>query len=132
MSDERPEYFGANGPAYAKREERVGPPLSYVSEKLKSAILSSHALWGLAQRDIPDDLPQPTFAKNTPYKVKDDSVLSPCYASFRFGLTAFLALHNMLDIANEKDVFKKLLQMGLDEFESWLGRIEAEGSIHGK
>ncbi len=132
MNEKRPEYFGANGDGFAAQEERFGPPLGYVSEKLKQSVWFTHHLWHLAQRDIPKDLPLPVRAEETGYNVKEDSVLSPCYSSFRYSVTAFLALQNMLDIANQEKIFEKLLEMQPEEFERWLNRIEQEGNVHGK
>ena len=46
-----------NGPAYQKREERVGPPLSYVGEKLGNSLRAVHelarGLHGVSSSDLP-------------------------------------------------------------------------------
>lgn len=132
MNENCPEgFFGSNGGAYTKREVRVGPPLDYIAEKFRTSIYSSHSLWRLAKRDVPDGLPQPDYFAGTEYSVKNDSILAPCHSSFSAGLVAFLALYNMLDLANQPNLVERLLEMESGKFNDWLTRIEEEGSIHG-
>ncbi len=55
--------------------------------------------------------------------------MNPCEDAFRLGLTAYLALNNLLGIANEQGIFGRLLAMPYDEFTVWLRRITEEGSV---
>lgn len=41
----------ANGPAYQHREVREGPPLEYVSQKLRSCLESLHGLGTVESMD---------------------------------------------------------------------------------
>ncbi|MCL5029778.1 MAG: hypothetical protein M1480_12270 [Bacteroidetes bacterium] len=65
------------------------------------------------------------------YSLKADGLLSPLFSSFRYSLTSFLALHNLLGIANNQNIFEKLLNFTEEDFNKWLERIESEGSING-
>jgi len=43
----------------------------------------------------------------------------------------YLALNNMLALANEKDLDDRLLAYSRDEFKEWLDRIDQAGSVTG-
>lgn len=120
-----------NAGAYTKTETREGPPLDYVAEKLRSSLEVLHTLYLAAAQDLPDDLPVPKRfqAAKLAYDVKTGSVLNPCQDAFRLGLTAYLALNNLLGIANDQGIFGRLLAMPHDEFANWLRRITEEGSV---
>jgi len=126
------EFLGdANGPAFQKREERTGPPLSYVAEKLRGSIEGLHELYQNLNRCVPDNLPQPPALKGSSFSTKHDSLVSPAWTSFRYGVVAYLALENMLGLANDNDLFDRLLAMSRDDFRLWLDRIASEGSETG-
>jgi len=67
----------------------------------------------------------------TSYSVKRDGILAPLHAAFRYELTGFLALANMLVVANEASLSEQLLEMTPDVFRSWLDRVTGEGSVLG-
>jgi hypothetical protein len=96
-----------NGPAYQKLENRQGPPLAYVAEKLRHCLESVH----LAARR-PEDTGHADSA-------------------FRYGLTSYLALMNLLGLANDLDLSDRLLAMETDAFSGWLDRVTEEGSVTG-
>jgi len=120
-----------NDGAYEKTETRSGPPLDYVAEKLQSCLQTLHTLHRSASQDLPNDLPPPErFAKaDMDYNPKTSSVLFPAQAAFYYALVSFLALNNLLAIANDPDLPDRLLTMSHDDFESWLERIISEGSV---
>jgi hypothetical protein len=98
----------ANGPAYTSSQERHGVPLSYVGEKLGSAIEELHR-----------------FAANHPQQRGD--LVAPMY----YMLVAHLGLHNMLAKANDRTLASRLLQGTSDELRAWLAVIEREGDVAG-
>lgn len=57
--------------------------------------------------------------------------LVSCKTLFCYELTGYLALVNMLDLANENSLPKRLLEMNGEEFRSWLHRVGQEGSVTG-
>lgn len=121
-----------NGPlGYTHTETRTGPPLTYVAEKLRGCIHSLHSLHSLTLRDVPDGLPCPErFQSDYPnYDPKRGSILSPCYSAFRYAVISYLALNNLLALANEQDVFERLLAMPRADFDRWLDDIDREGSV---
>ena len=122
---------GPNDSAYTKTETRNGPPLDYVAEKLRTCIEELHSLHSLAARDLPDDLPLPARLKGKAagYDIKRESILNPGYSAFRHALVSYLALNNLLAIANDNDVFARLLRMSGDDFHGWLDGIDREGSV---
>lgn len=126
-----PDTIPPNGPAYTRTETRTGPPLSYVAEKLRGCLKSLHSLHSLTVRDVPDGLPCPErFQDKHPnYDPKLYSVLEPCYAAFRYALTSYLALNNLLAFANDQDIFERLLLMPNEDFDRWLDDIDREGSV---
>lgn len=97
-----------NDGAYTKTETRHGPPLEYVAEKLHSCLLSLHCLHREEQAGIRE---------------------APMNSSFRYALVSYLALNNLLAIANDRDLSDRLLSMGREDFENWLGKIRDEGSV---
>lgn len=102
-----------NGPAYEKREERVGPPLEYVREKIGNSLRTLHDLAGHARG------------------IGSAEVERRVWNAFYYEIVAFLALSNMLALANDHDLVDRLLAHDSDEFDDWLRRIEAEGSVVG-
>lgn len=120
-----------NAGAYTKTETREGPPLDYVGEKLRRSLEMLHTLYRAAREDVPDDLPVPERfrAAQMEYNIKTSSVLNPCEGAFILGLTAYLALNNLLGVANDHGIFGRLLSMSHDDFAAWLERITEEGSV---
>lgn len=102
-----------NGPAYAKREERVGPPLEYVREKIGNSLRTLHDLARHARG------------------LGSDDVDRRVWNAFYYEMVAFLALSNMLALANDHSSVDRLLAHDSDEFDDWLRHIEAEGSVVG-
>jgi hypothetical protein len=110
MADLDEVFLPPNGGAYEKRETRTGPPLEYVAEKLVGSIRSIHE--GLA-------------------KQRPEDRASPLRAALQQGVTAFLALHNMLALAHAHDWFDRIESMSRSEFRLWTERVGASGSVSG-
>ena len=102
-----------NGPAYEKREERVGPPLDYVREKIANSLRTLH---GIAQ---------------TAAGLGSADLERQVWNAFYYELVGFLALSNMLALANDHGLVDRLLAHNAEEFDDWIRRIEAEGSVVG-
>jgi len=120
-----------NSGAYTKTETREGHLLGIANDQGMSSLEVLHTLYRAAAQDLPDDLPVPKRfqAAKMAYDVKTGSVLNPCHDAFRLGLTAYLALNNLLGIANDQGIFGRLLAMSHEEFATWLRRITEEGSV---
>jgi len=123
--------IGANGGAYERKELRTGPPLDYVAEKLSLSLEQLHNAWRAIEKGVPEDAPKLSGAFGAGYSVKRDAILSPVYAAFRYELTGFLALTNMLALANEPSLIEQLLAMDSSAFRQWVERVEHEGSVVG-
>ena len=121
----------SNGPAFRKLEERNGPPLDYVSGKAESALLASHEVLQAIERYVPADLPQPEHFSGTTFSTKDDALLAPAWAAFRYGLISYLALNNMLGLAGQPDLLEHVATMPHQEFRRWLMGVSSEGSVTG-
>jgi len=102
-----------NGPAYQKTETRTGPPLEYVAEKLRSCLCDLHGLHGGRGRQSP----------------QLDEVRDAAAPAFYHAAVAYLALHNMLALANPPSFIDRLLAMSREEFNDWLDGIQSEGSV---
>ena len=105
-----------NGPAYQKTETRTGPPLEYVAEKLRSCLCDLHGLHGHA-----DAL--------RPQSPQLDEVRGAAGPAFYHAAVAYLALHNMLALANPPSFIERLLAMSREEFDDWLDGIQLGGSV---
>jgi len=101
----------SNAGAYQRVEERTGPPLAYVAEKLRHAIEQIHVVHARSGAD--------------------ESALASAQAAFHYALVAYLALNNMLTLAGDHLVVARLLAMSPDELERWLDTVDAEGSVTG-
>ena len=113
MSDLNPDdwFRDPNDGAYEKTEERTGPPLEYVAEKMRRSLHSCHELV---------------------INLKGDERLSfHASAAFRYGTISYLGLQNMLALINEGELFARLEQYSSDDFSEWLDRIDQEGSVTG-
>jgi len=100
--------LSANGPAYTAGEHRHGVPLSYIGEKLGSAIEELHR-YALHHPQARDDLQPPMY----------------------YLLVAQLGLHNMLGKANDRSLTKRLLNGSAEELQTWLRLVEREGDVEG-
>ena len=100
----------SNAGAYQRVEERTGPPLSYVSEKLRGALEQIHHSYG---------------------RLGDDDAARSAQAAFRYALVAYLALNNMLALAGDHGLPLRLLGVSSAELDRWLDAVDAEGSVTG-
>lgn len=124
--------FGdSNGPAYQTTEVRSGPPLEYVGEKMRHSLEQLHEVLTWIEMHVPNSLPQPAGARGSAFSSKQDGLVSPARGAFNYGLVAYLALHNMLNLANDHDLAGQLLAMSAQDFYRWIDVIEAEGSVTG-
>ena len=105
-------YSDPNGPAYQKTERRTGPPLEYVAEKLRRSLECLHELHGWT--------PGAAGGKGGPGAVR---------SAFYYAAVAYLALHNMLALADPPEFSDRLLGMSRSEFDDWLDGIDREGSV---
>ena len=103
------EFVAIMGPAYTCTETRTGPPLSYIAEKLR------YCLEGLHSRH--------TQASDDPGQRSD------LWGPFNYALTAYLALHNLLKLAEDGKAAGNLLSLSSEEFRSWLDSVERKGSL---
>ena len=51
--------------------------------------------------------------------------------AFRYGMTSYLALKNLLALVNDGELFGRLEKYSPDDFKDWLDRIDQEGSVTG-
>ncbi len=106
----------ANGPAYQKTERRTGPPLDYVAEKMRSCIEQLHAsIQTLREHE----------------QSKKDGLSESVRSAFRYAVISYLALMNMLGVANNQSIFDRLLAMSPEDLREWIDRIHIEGSVIG-
>ena len=106
----------ANGPAYEKHELRSGPPLDYVAGKMRSSLDSLRSAYLLAKENGSE------FGERLHLNM---------YAGFKYELTAYLALYNLLNMANDRALTDRLLGCSDEEFDGWLDRVRSEGSVTG-
>jgi hypothetical protein len=120
----------SNGPAYQKTELRSGPPLEYVAEKLCHSLEQLHGLLVSIEKPVPDERTPPA---GTPCaaSLRRDGLVSAARAAFYYGLVSYLALQNMLSLANDHDLLGRLIAMPAPDFSRWLEVITAEGSVTG-
>ena len=108
-----------NDGAYEKEELRTGPPLDYVAEKLRRSLeLTHHLINSLNNLEGPSQR-------------QLDPLLSQSCGAFRYQLTSYLALKNMLALANEKGFFERMEFRSTEDFQDWLDRIDQQGSVTG-
>ena len=115
-------FRGSNDEAYEKIEERTGVPLDYVAEKLRKSVEASHQVLAAVRR-----------VDQEPPKGEEPEISLRLHASlaFQYGITSYLALMNMLALANDSDVFERLAHYSKEEFKDWLERIHQQGSVTG-
>ena len=108
-----------NDGAYEKEEIRTGPPLDYVSEKLRRSLeLTHHLIKSL------NKVEGPTQSSLEP-------MLFESRGALRYQLTSYLALKNMLALGNERGFFERMENHSTEEFRDWLDRIDQQGSVTG-
>ena len=103
-----------NDQAYIKTEERTGPPLEYVAEKMASSLTWLHA----------------TVISMRATETDGRHVMTLQYA-LKYEIVAYLGLMNMLALVNDDDFDERILNMNKDQFEEWLVRIRHEGTVTG-
>jgi len=101
----------SNNGAYQRVEQRTGPPLAYVAEKLRSALEQIH----VAHCSMLDGADERGAVQ----------------AAFHYCLVSYLALNNMLSLAGDDDVVERLFAMSRDELHTWLEVVAVEGSVTG-
>ncbi len=122
----------SNGPAFQKKEERYGPPLDYIGEKLRSAVLASHDNLYNIKNYVPANLKrEPEFTEQAPENIKNDLLFSSASSALYYTLIAYLALHNMLGAATTKTFYESVANKNSEELKKWLDLIEREGSVNG-
>ena len=113
-----------NGPAYQAKQVRVGVPLDYVGQKLRSCIESLHYAIRGSPAVIPARQPGSESAGNV--------ALAAQRGAFMYAIIAFLALQNMLGIASDPEVVaERLSAYARNELRDWLDQIEQGGSVVG-
>ncbi len=112
-------FRGPNDGAYEKEEIRTGPPLDYVAEKIRSSMELTHFLISTLGRTTLADASG------------RDTMLSQARGSLRYQLTGYLALKNMLALANDQGLFGRLERFSYDDFHDWLDRIDQQGTTTG-
>ena len=120
-----------NGPAYESRQTRTGPPLEYVSEKLGNALKHLHRTVRSIERFVPDSLMPSEGDRTADIAVKERLLLSPARAAFYYALVAFLALSNLLALADEDGLVDRLLGYDAEEFGDWMDQMQRGGSVTG-
>ena len=117
--DESEELFrGPNDGAYEKQELRTGPPLDYVAEKIRRSLEMTHYILGtLNNIDVSEE--------------QKDNLFSQARGAFRYQLTGYLALKNMLAVVNNKGLFQRTEQYSHNDFSDWLDGIDQQGSVKG-
>jgi hypothetical protein len=121
----------SNGPAYRKTEERTGPPLDYVGEKLEGALVACHEVLQSMREYLPDELPEPAGSTERALPTRKDALLSPALLAFRYALVSYLALYNLLNLANVPGLAEQLAAMEPTKFRQWLDNVTTEGSVTG-
>ena len=108
-----------NDGAYEADELRTGPPLSYVAEKFRHCLEGLHGAIGKIETAAKADADL------------DELIGFQAKYAFHAAIVGYLALHNMLALANEHDLDDRLLAYSRDEFKEWLDRIDQAGSVTG-
>lgn len=119
MDDMEGMFRPPNDGAYEKKEQRTGPPLDYVAEKLRRSleithflIISLNNLEGPSQKEL-------------------DPLLNQTSGALRYQLTSYLALKNMLALVNDNGFFERMENSSTEDFRDWLDRIDQQGSVLG-
>ncbi|MBX7228446.1 MAG: hypothetical protein K1X48_02420 [Burkholderiaceae bacterium] len=125
------EFPDSNGMAYTVTENRSGPPLNYVGEKIRKNIEATHSLYNNIMRFVPKDLPvSPHYKDTAPATIKFDTLATDVHYALHNSIVAFLALYNMLGTA-KSDYVSDIASRSRDDLKKWLDLIEREGSVNG-
>ena len=130
-SDDMDGMIPPNRSAYTKAETRVGPPLDYVADKLRSSLQSMQRLIREIITHVPDDRPVPEHLEGTEYSIKNDHLLTDSRNAFGYAIIAYLALNNLLGVADNDGLHDRLLAMDREQFRLWLNGIDREGTVTG-
>ena len=120
-----------NDNAYEADELRTGPPLDYVAEKVRHNLEALHRLIYDIQNKVPEDLSVGQMPAETTASVRDELLLPSAHYAFRSAIVGYLALKNMLALANDNDLSTRLSSYSREEFKDWLDRIDQGGSVTG-
>ena len=60
------------------------------------------------------------------------TILSQARGSFRYQLTGYLALKNMLALVNNRGFFERMENYSYSDFSDWLDRIDQQGTTTGQ
>ena len=124
-TDEPDDFFRPpNDNAYETDELRTGPPLDYVAEKFRYCLEGLHGTIHEIERGSRTE--SVTTDAN-----QDDLVGFQATYAFRSAIVGYLALKNMLALANDNDLSGRLSLYSRDEFKNWLDRIDQGGSVTG-
>ena len=110
-----------NRPADESASEPSGLPLRYITLKMGASMEHLHTLCRMGRGPDAD----------TSLRVGPDALVPPALAAFRCALTAYLALQNMTSLADDEELFERLLAMPAEDFSEWLSWADAEGSATG-
>ena len=122
----------SNGSAFMKKEQRYGPPLDYVGEKLRHAVEAAHANLSNIKNFVPANLPpSPEFNDGAPKTIKSDLLLSSASEALHYSVTSYLALYNMLGAANVNSTLQNIEEKSTSDLKKWLDLVEREGSVAG-
>lgn len=108
----------SNSGAYRKTEERQGPPLQYVSGKIEGSLADLQTAIVTIEKVVSDSNSK-------------DLLLLSAKSAFQQELVAFLAIQNLLSIANNPSLLQRLLALSREDFEEWLEQTRNEGSVTG-
>ena len=133
MSTDEPDDFfrPPNDNAYESEELRTGPPLDYVAEKFRHNLEALHRLIYDIQKRVPEDLSVEDPSAETTASVIDEFLFPSAHYAFRSGIVGYLALKNMLALANDNGLSSRLSSYSREEFKDWLDRIDHGGSVTG-
>lgn len=127
-------FMNPNAGAYEKEEMRTGPPLTYVGEKLRTALEHIHSLSQSTREWVPSDLPLPPRVSQD-FGTKRERLERVADGAFYQALVAFLALYNSIGRLGEWEIQQQKIQalreMTRQEFSAWLDSVEGEGSVTG-
>lgn len=102
-----------NGEAYTKLEIRRGVPLDYVEEKTRIALEMLHAGWWERRLMGPMGDHEEFLAR----------------VAFQSTVKAFLAINNMLNLANDHRLVDQLLGLSQSAFALWIRHVEKNGTV---
>jgi len=121
-----------DGASYLSTQTRTGPPLDYVAEKARGSLEFLHFLLKNIEQYVPENLPLQDDLAARGASVKQDLLFAHAWTAFRFGVVSYLALLNMLRIANDNGIFDWLVSLPHKDFIKWLDGIDKEGSVVGE